>query len=713
MIADNLLDTLAERLGVSDGYHALNGDYIKADAVSKRAALRGFGIDTEDEGKVAAQLDALKKIAARVIPKTIVRRQSENISLAPKTPSGRPEQEITWRLLLETGDTVSGKASSEGYIEIKNGLPLGYHQLELQLPADFIVSSNLIIAPDSAKATDQKLCGITLPLYGLRSARNWGVGDYEDLALIAENAAAEGLDFVGINPVHALFPKKSTLYSPYSPSSRRYFNVMHIAPDMVPELNKSRIGKVVLREIFTSQEYSHARGAALVDYELVYRLKWRALHTAFQVMENHKPSNARKKAFLKFIEKEGESLQRHALFEAIAEFLVTENEPLYDWTKWPQDLQDPNTQASRSFAEKHASSLRFYTFLQWLAAEQLAQAQQRAKAAGMKVGLYLDVAVGMVPGGAETWGNKDEVATNVSLGAPGDAANPDGQKWNLAPLNPEALKQTGFKLFRETLGATMANAGMVRIDHILGVNRSFWAPLSLNHAGAYVSYPSAELLAIIALESARHDCCVVGENLGIVPSGFNELLHSYGLLGCTLLPFARTQDGAFLKAHEYQNMQLASLGNHDFPTIRGYWEGADIEVQQKLGIGAGKQKIARDLYLRDRDREAILQLLGSENMLPDSIKLSDLSQQFSPALNEALHRFIARTSTCAVALQLEDLLGLREQSNLPGTTNEYPNWRRKIDVPLEQIFETIAVKALIQTTLQERANSRLEARKSA
>ena len=713
MIADNLLDALAERLGVSDGYHALNGDYIKADAVSKCSVLRGFGIDTEDEGQAAVQLDALNKVALRIVPKTIVRRQSENISLALKTPRDQPEQKVVWRVQLESGDIISGKASSIGCIEINNYLPHGYHQLELQLSADIIVSSHLIIVPDSAKITDQKLCGITVPLYGLRSARNWGVGDYEDLAVFAENAAAAGLDFVGINPVHALFPKKPALYSPYSPSSRRYLNVMLIAPDMVPELNKSRLGRGVLREILASEEYSKAHEAALVDYELVYRLKWRALRAAFQVLESSKPSNARKKAFLKFVEFEGEPLQRHVLFETIAEELACEEESAYDWTTWPQDLQNPNSQASRSFAKKHATSLRFYAFLQWLASQQLADAQKKAKAAGMKIGLYLDVAVGVVPGGAEAWGNKDEVATGVSLGAPGDAANPDGQKWNLAPLNPEALRQTGFKLLRETLEATMACAGMVRIDHILGVNRSFWAPIALNHAGAYVSYPSAELLGIIALESVRHNCCVVGENLGIVPSGFNELLDTYGLLGCTLFPFARKQDGAFYEANEYQNIQLASLGNHDFPTIRGYWEGADIEARQRLGIGASEEKIANDLYMRDRDREAILHLLDEENLLPDDIKLRGISQPFSPALNEALHRFIARTSVSAVALQLEDLLGLREQSNLPGTTDEYPNWRRKIDMPLEQIFESITVKTLVQNALEERTHVRLQTRRSA
>jgi len=284
----------------------------------------------------------------------------------------------------------------------------------------------------------------------------------------------------------------------------------------------------------------------------------------------------------------------------------------------------------------------------------------------------------MVPGGAEAWASQDKIATGMSLGAPGDAANPLGQVWQLSPLDPQAQEQSGYALFRQTLGSIMQRAGMVRIDHILGANRSFWCPLDGTAPGGYMGYALNDLLGIIALEAERAQCRVVGEDLGVVPEGFRDTLRDYGLYGCALFLFERHPDGSFKRAGDYCETRLASLSNHDFPTIRGFFEGRDLEWQRELGASAENGEQERQE--RNRSIAFIRQLLDQEGLLP-------VDAEPSPhLLNLALHRFIASTDAAIIGVQLEDLLGQSVQANVPGTTSEQPNWRRKLAVPINEIF---------------------------
>jgi len=351
--------------------------------------------------------------------------------------------------------------------------------------------------------------GVTAALYALRSERNFGVGDFEDLARLAEIMAAKGADFVGINPVHALFPSAPHLYAPYSPSSRRFLNVMLIAPDRIEDLQDAGF------------KPTKPLDSEHIDYNAVYKAKMSAFEKAFALFSKLRKSSARRKSFDAFVEKSGKALKTHALFDTLFDTLPTSKQNYDGWQNFPEKYESPNSKASQSFAQEHADRIEFYTYLQWVAHEQLKSAQARAIRAGMSIGIYLDFAVGVVPGGSDVWQNKTAFAEGVSLGAPGDMANPDGQVWNLAPFNPHELMKHDFEPYRSALRQAMSLGGAIRIDHILGHLRSFWIPEG--ETGGYVRYPFEGLLSMIADESQRQNCMVFGEDLGTVPDGFRDL----------------------------------------------------------------------------------------------------------------------------------------------------------------------------------------------
>jgi len=333
--------------------------------------------------------------------------------------------------------------------------------------------------------------GVTAALYGLKSERNWGVGDFEDLARLAEIMAEKGADFIGINPVHALFPGAGHLYAPYSPSSREFLNIMHIAPDKIPEC----FGKV-------NHKNNDLNNSSNVNYAGVYDAKMKSFRAAYDSFAALPKTHERRKAFTKFVKLRGEDLQKHALFDVLFEALPRTKQTYAGFHNFDEKYHDPDSKACKAFATKNAARIEFYTYLQWVAFEQLSEAQRRAKAAGMSVGLYLDFAVGVVPGGSDAWRRPEAFARGISLGAPGDLCNPDGQKWNLLPFDPHHLARTDFKDYRAALHPNLSLSGAIRIDHILGLLRSFWVPDDKSQ-GAYVRYPFDALITMIAQESTQ------------------------------------------------------------------------------------------------------------------------------------------------------------------------------------------------------------------
>ena len=382
---------------------------------------------------------------------------------------------------------------------------------------------------------------------------------------------------------------------------------------------------------------------------------------------------------------DGQALEWYALFEAIS----LAHGP--DWHQWPAPLQAFGSPAVFEFAARNVREVRYHAWLQWLADRQLSAAQARARGAGMGLGLYLDVAVGVRPGGADTWSARTCFAEAVSLGAPPDAFNPAGQTWALAPFNPSGLRAAGYRPFIEMLRTAMRHAGILRIHHILGLRRSFWVPEN-GAPGGYVAYPLEPLLALIRVEYLRESDDLSGEDLGSVPPGLRDRLAEAGLLGCAVMQFEK-RDGRFQSPKGYRPATLASFGTHDTPTLRGWWSGWDIDRRHEI---AGVDGSARDAAQSQRtaERKALAALLADEGLLPAGIDATAPPAEADDSLVLALHRLLAGGSSALVAVQLDDALGSVAQQNLPGTINEHPNWRRRYPIDVDALTDAPGLAAL-------------------
>ncbi|GHA86088.1 hypothetical protein GCM10009069_06620 [Algimonas arctica] len=540
--------------------------------------------------------------------------------------------------------------------------------LDIDLTRPVLQSSNQTQDNDTPIATvfgAEKLTtlggvwGVTTALYALHSQQSWGIGDFETLAQLAEGLAPTGCDFIGINPVHALFPGAPHLFAPYSVSSREFLNIMHIAPDQLPEWEGSK------PEISTPE---------FVDYATVYTAKSAAFARAFSSFCSLPDDHPRQIAFSAYKLLRGAALSQHALYDVLFEQLPEERQTYAGWRNFAPDLHDPQSAACADFAAAHAVRIDYYAYLQWNAELQLADAQARAKTAGMRIGLYLDLAVGVVPGGSDVWRNRGAFAANMSLGAPGDAANPVGQRWDLLPLRPDRFEdaQPADRAFRAALRAVMTHAGAVRIDHVLGLSRSFWIPEDA--PGGYVTYPFARLMQIISEESRATSCIIFGEDLGTVPDGFRAQMAAYDLLGCSVQMIERGHRGEMLPRDAARQLAMNAWSNHDFPTVAGFWTERDLAWREQLNIG--RDSLPWEREQRARDRQAMAEMTG----------LPDTPAHLKGEHMAALQAYLATGPSLAFAVQLDDLLLSEDQPNVPGTTSEQPNWRRRTPLSIEALL---------------------------
>jgi 4-alpha-glucanotransferase len=517
--------------------------------------------------------------------------------------------------------------------------------------------------------------GVTCGLYGLRSERSWGIGDFEDLAVLAEHMAEKGADFIGLNPVHALFPSAPHLYSPYSPSSREFLNVMHIAPDKIPELLDAK-----RPASFDSGDDN------LVDYADVYRHKRKAFEQAFLSFQALSKSHSRVVAFHEFCDSKGEALSQHALFDVIFEALPKSQQNYDGYYNFAKEFQEPINRACQKFESQNTDRILYYKYLQWIAHIQLAEAQRRAESAGMRVGLYLDFAVGVVPGGSDAWRYQTAFARGVSLGAPGDMANPDGQKWDLLPFNPHALIKQKFVPLQRALKANMEIGGALRIDHVLGMQRSFLIP-EHGGAGAYLRFPFEALLKLISDLSNETSCVIFGEDLGTVPDDFRRQMAEWKLMGCSILLIERTSSGDIIPLDDLREMAVTAFSNHDFPTLSGFWAGDDFVWRESLGIGSDPNVLAHEKQAREQDK----------NVLSDVSNLNGKPEYLNSQAMAKLQSWLATAPSLAFAVPLEDIMLDRQQPNVPGTTDEQPNWRRRSKLSLETLKTDVSCNEILDT----------------
>ncbi|MEO0653733.1 MAG: 4-alpha-glucanotransferase [Pseudomonadota bacterium] len=595
---------LARALGIIDTYTDVTGQRRDIGDATRDALLAAMGVDPDAPGAVADALASIRRPRA-VRPYLMC------------TPGQVPDLTISeaWCLTYESGATEEGRGALPA-------LDIGIHAVEAGGDRCW-----LLVAPP-ALPLPPRGWGVTLPLYGLRGPGRGGVGDYRDLAVAAQALGRAGAGFVGINPVHAGFSSDPAAISPYSPSHRRRLSTQHVAFD-----GADAIGP-----------------AALVDYRASAEARAQAAAAAF-ASAKHETDFARWRA------QEGDSLTRFATYEALAEGHGAH------WCDWPAALQDPAGQDVRQFAATHSERVTFHAWMQFRAETQLAAAATAARASGMAHGLYLDLAVGTHPYGAETWSEPGTFAFGVSLGAPPDAFAADGQRWNLAPFNPRALIDQGFAALAATLRCQLRHARLLRIDHILGFERAFWVPDS-GAPGGYVRMPRDAMLAVARIEAARAGVTIVGEDLGNIPDGLREALGAAGILGCRVAMFEGGR-----AAKDYPAGVLASFGTHDLPTWQGWRAGADIDLRATLGtIDASAKAEAHAARANDVAR-------------------MDAAMGAASGDVDALHAYLAATPARLVALQIEDILGVAAQPNLPGTIDEYPNWRHPLPVGVEDLTD--------------------------
>lgn len=722
------LDRLAELHGIESTYTDISQIEHEVPDATKRALLAAMGVDASDDRAILRAQEAIEAAAWKSgLPPVLVVAIGKPFTSDLILSAARMDGDIVWLLDEESGMRHRGTArvgelDPIGYgwcgpqrqrkygLRIGISLPPGYHRLTVETPDGEAFTTTIIAAPARSFGladldAERPMWGVTAPLYGIRSERNWGIGEFPDLGELAETVSAFGAALVGINPVHALLPALPERASPYSPSSRLFLNPLHIAIEAVPEFAVSEVARTLVGDSGFAGNLDRARNADLVDYASVAALKRPVLRALFDsFVTGCGADSPRQIAFRAFETEQGAALEGYAIFEALFEHFLDLDPACTSWHRWPASFRDPASAEVAAFAAERPDRIAFHKYLQWIAAEQLATAQNRAKAAGMGLGLYLDLAVGVDPGGADSWMQQDGVVTGVHLGAPPDGFNPKGQDWGLAPFNPLSLRRQAYAPFIALLRATMRSAGAMRIDHVLGFNRSFWVPAEKGLPGAYVRYPLDELLALVALESHRQRCLIIGEDLGNVPRGFRDRLAAAGLLGYRVLYFER-EGAKFRPAAAYPRSSVASASTHDLPTLRGFWAGRDIDWWERLGFNLDAGQTAQRRQGRARDRQELLQCLEAEGLLPAGIELSDPPGELPWNVVLAIHRFLAETPAGIVLMQMADLLETLEQDNLPGTVDSHPNWRRRLSETTREIAVDPRLKALAEAIAAGRSRA--------
>ena len=498
-----------------------------------------------------------------------------------------------------------------------------------------------------------RVWGLAVQLYGLRSERNWGVGDFTDLGSLIEVAAGLGAALVGVNPLHAADA------SPYSPSSRHALNPIYVDVEAVAEFARCTAAQRRYRSAAFQRRLERLRKAELVDYAGVRAAKLEILELLYACWRRDGAARRRFAAFWKASSRE---LRGYALYEALREELGGGG-----WQSWPTQYHDPASRAVRAFAARRRARVEFHAFVQWNARLQLERAQHRARALGMPIGLYVDLALGADRGGAEVWADRGSYAVEVSIGAPGDEFNPRGQDWGLPPYSPRALRAAGYRPFVDLLRANMPEGGAIRLDHVMALARLYWIPPGRKpDQGGYVRYPLDELLALLAAESRRARCIVIGEDLGTVSPALRRALNRAGVLSYRPLLFEKDESGEYRPPEAYPREALVCASTHDLPTWAGFWEDWDLEERHRLGLTLDFEE---EKAQRRRDKERLGRALERDG---------------HDASAAGAHAFLARTPSKILMVQPEDVFEVREQANLPGTVDEHPNWRRRLPVPLER-----------------------------
>lgn len=727
----SLTDQLAELRGIESNYIDAWGKPMEVEPQSKHRILEAMGYDLKDEQQLQQQIQQESERAwLEPLDPVMVKRQGEQLVIALRLPIELVNDEMILRIRTEQGTEVKQQVvAAEGelidathiqdgefqeyLIDVSQSLELGYHQLSLLAEdEDEIASMRLIIAPQACYKPEaiekgQKVWGLSVQLYCLCSEHNWGIGDFSDLCYLLDQAAEQGAHFVGLNPIHALYPANPDACSPYGPSSRRWLNFIYLDVSAVEGFEQPEVQKLVNSSEFQAR-LGHLRNVDYVDYQGVTELKLQALELLFEhYNQQYLRGNSRQnRAFKAFVEAGGESLQILACYDALQEHLKKQGKDYWGWPVFPKGLQEYHLPEVGKFRKAHAQRIKFYLFLQWQAALQLEKAHKLAEQKQMCIGIYRDLAVGVSEGSAEIWGNKALYATGASVGAPPDILGPLGQDWGLPPMDPQQLYRQQYQPVIDLFRSNMQSCGALRIDHVMALLRLWWVPKG-NSAkkGSYVYYPVDDLLGILALESQRNQVLVIGEDLGTVPEEIRQTLASNGVYSYRVFFFEQAEDGGFFSPGHYPEQSMATLTTHDMPTLTGYWHCLDLELGKSLNLYPS-QEILQELYdSRHDNKQRILDTLHGHGSVPDWMGRYVEQVGMSKELNHGLQLHMATGSSALLSLQLEDWLEMDKPVNVPGTSSEYPNWQRKLSQPLESVFSSEALLGLARGLTQRRQNA--------
>jgi len=728
------LARLAAACGIATDYQDIWGKHHATSPDTQRALLAAMHLPLDGDLDALAEEIETRDWCRLLPPVRVVRIGAVPPHVSVSIAENDVQQGWRWILTLENGERAEGefcpgdlKQIAErrcgGRLFIRYALPLpavqvtGYHRLEL-LPASHEDTRpepmTLIAAPPACYQPDLvrgegRAWGLALQLYGVRSRRNWGMGDFSDLRALTDLGADSGAGIIGVNPLHALFPGNPQHCSPYSPSSRLFLNVLYIDVEAVTDCRESQTVQEVIGAPHFRTRLRRLRESEMVEYREVTAVKMEVLELAYlHFRECHlNRDTERGRTFSRFRAVQGEQLDRHALFEALQAHFHKQDASIWGWPVWPAKFRDPASPAVKKFAAENTVRIEFYVYLQWLADQQLAAVGRRALQRGLGVGLYQDLALGVDPGGAEAWANQDVYAVAAHAGAPPDEFNLSGQDWGLPPFIPQRLRETAYAPFIATLRANMRHCGALRIDHVMCLMRLYWVPAGAPAtAGAYVSYPLDDLLGILALESQRNHCMVIGEDLGTVPDGLRPALAELGVLSYHPLFFERSDDGSFKPPTEYTRQALVAVSTHDLPTLHGFWKGSDLDTRATLGLLPTQEIRENAMVARAQDRARLLLALQRASLLPEGISEHSVAvPDITPQLAVAVHTFLARTPAQIMVIQPEDVFGVIEQVNLPGSSGEYPNWQRKLPLDIEEWRADERLRALEEAMYRERGSS--------
>jgi 4-alpha-glucanotransferase len=659
---DALLDA-AERNGVQQDFFDIFGGRHYTAPETNRAILTALGFDCSTEESLRASLAARAETDnGHPLPPVLVVSES-----APLRIPGNFDLEI----VTEQGEHHSVRIEN-GVPQADLHLPLGYHEAKA-----LGCTMRLIVTPDRAHSPEPgRHAGLGITLYGLRSERNWGIGDFRDLRDLIDWAVPTlQVDFIALNPLHAIHNRRPYNTSPYLPNSIFYRNFLYLDVEDVPGFDRI---KPQFPDTDTCAELARLRASPTVEYERVAALKRHALDLIFAANPPSPECEA-------WIAGEGNLLRLYATYCALDEYLHARTPALWVWPDWPARYRDPDSNAVRKFAADHQREILFHGWLQWNVDRQLAQVQQHARQAGMRIGLYHDLALATDRCGSDLWAHRKFYVAGCRVGSPPDDFSPTGQDWSFPPPDSRQHREDGYRLFTESIRKSLRHGGALRIDHVMRLFRLYWIPEGHDAAhGAYVRDLTRDLVRILALESVRNQTIIVGEDLGTVETEVRESLAGFGILSYRLLWFER-MGGRFKSPAEYPAQALASSTTHDLATIAGFWTSNDIEARFHAGTidHAAFEAQKRD---RARDKQSLLDALSDSGLLPlGYTRRADELPELTGELHYAIIGYLAKTPSVLWLVNQEDMTKEPDQQNLPGTTSEYPNWSRKMDWSLKDL----------------------------